>query len=149
MVKAVYDPTNINSSAFDYNNFINTPDLKTVATTGDYDDLTNKPTLATVATLVLLLTHVIAFSVALDGNTVAVSVSDLPISSERVVLLRVTSVTATSAALTVTEHVAVFPFVVFAVKSGLQSKHGKIVGNTLFGDAGESFFIFCGKIRII
>lgn len=50
MVKAVYDPTNINSSAFDYNNFINTPDLKTVATTGDYDDLTNKPTLATVAT---------------------------------------------------------------------------------------------------
>lgn len=27
MVKAVYDPTNINSSAFDYNNFINTPTI--------------------------------------------------------------------------------------------------------------------------
>lgn len=27
MVKSVYDPTNINSSAFDYNNFINTPTI--------------------------------------------------------------------------------------------------------------------------
>lgn len=48
MVKAVYDPTNINSSAFDYNNFINTPNLATVATSWDYDDLSNKPSIPTV-----------------------------------------------------------------------------------------------------
>jgi hypothetical protein len=33
MVKAVYDPTNINRSAFDYNNFINTPTIWDAALT--------------------------------------------------------------------------------------------------------------------
>ncbi len=40
MVKAVYDPTNINASAFDYNNFINTPTIPTAVSDltdgGDY-----------------------------------------------------------------------------------------------------------------
>ncbi len=38
MLKTTYDPTNINASAFDYNNFINTP---TIPTNTDYMDLTS------------------------------------------------------------------------------------------------------------
>jgi hypothetical protein len=77
MTKAVYDPTAINASAFDYGNFINTPTLgtaaaqdvgyfataaqgstadtavqpgglATVATSGSYSDLSNKPTIPTL-----------------------------------------------------------------------------------------------------
>ena len=50
MLKSVYDPNNVNADAFDYTNFINTPSLATVATSGAYSDLSWTPTLATVAT---------------------------------------------------------------------------------------------------
>lgn len=50
MLASVYDPDNIEANAFDYNNFINTPSLAAVATSGDYADLSWTPTLATVAT---------------------------------------------------------------------------------------------------
>ena len=50
MLKATYDPNNVEADAFDYNNFINTPNLAAVATSGDYSDLSNTPTLASVAT---------------------------------------------------------------------------------------------------
>jgi len=45
MLKATYDPCNKNGNAFDYNNFINTPSLCTVATSGKYCDLTWTPTI--------------------------------------------------------------------------------------------------------
>ena len=45
MLKATYDPCNKNWNAFDYNNFINTPSLCTVATSGKYCDLTGTPTI--------------------------------------------------------------------------------------------------------
>ena len=48
MVKSVYDPTNINSSAFDYNNFINTPTIPTtVAQLSDASDYVTDTELAT------------------------------------------------------------------------------------------------------
>ena len=50
MLKATYDPNNISADAFDYTNFINTPTLCTVATSGKYCDLTGTPSLCTVAT---------------------------------------------------------------------------------------------------
>jgi len=50
MLKSTYDPNNISSDAFDYNNFTNTPSLAAVATSGSYNDLTDTPSLATVAT---------------------------------------------------------------------------------------------------
>lgn len=50
MLKATYDPNNIGADAFDYNNFINTPNLAAVATSGAYSDLSWTPTLASVAT---------------------------------------------------------------------------------------------------
>ena len=50
MLASVYDPDSIEANAFDYNNFINTPSLAAVATSGDYADLTWTPTLSTVAT---------------------------------------------------------------------------------------------------
>ena len=50
MLKATYDPNNIAADAFDYTNFINTPTLCTVATSGKYCDLTGTPSLCTVAT---------------------------------------------------------------------------------------------------
>lgn len=50
MLASVYDPDNIAANAFDYNNFINTPSLAAVATSGDYADLSNTPNLASVAT---------------------------------------------------------------------------------------------------
>lgn len=50
MLKATYDPNNVSANAFDYNNFINTPSLAAVATSGAYSDLSWTPTLATVAT---------------------------------------------------------------------------------------------------
>jgi len=50
MLKSVYDPNNKNADAFDYDNFINTPTLCTVATSGKYCDLTGTPSLCTVAT---------------------------------------------------------------------------------------------------
>lgn len=43
MLSSVYDPNNIWADAFDYDNFINTPNLATVATSGSYNDLSNKP----------------------------------------------------------------------------------------------------------
>ena len=45
MLKATYDPCNKNANAFDYTNFINTPSLCTVATSGKYCDLTWTPTI--------------------------------------------------------------------------------------------------------
>jgi hypothetical protein len=39
MLASVYDPNNIASDAFDYTNFINTPSLAAVATSGAYSDL--------------------------------------------------------------------------------------------------------------
>jgi hypothetical protein len=39
MLKATYDPNNVEANAFDYNNFINTPNLAAVATSGAYSDL--------------------------------------------------------------------------------------------------------------
>jgi len=50
MLASVYDPDNVEANAFDYNNFINTPNLAAVATSGAYSDLSWTPTLATVAT---------------------------------------------------------------------------------------------------
>ena len=50
MLASVYDPDNIEANAFDYNNFINTPNLSAVATSGSYSDLSNTPSLAAVAT---------------------------------------------------------------------------------------------------
>lgn len=50
MLKATYDPNNVEANAFDYNNFINTPSLAAVATSGAYSDLSWTPTLASVAT---------------------------------------------------------------------------------------------------
>ena len=50
MLKSTYDPNNVEANAFDYNNFINTPSLAAVATSGLYSDLSWTPTLATVAT---------------------------------------------------------------------------------------------------
>ena len=50
MLASVYDPDNIAANAFDYNNFINTPNLAAVATSGAYSDLSWAPTLASVAT---------------------------------------------------------------------------------------------------
>ena len=50
MLKATYDPNNVEADAFDYNNFINTPSLAAVATSGAYSDLSWTPTLASVAT---------------------------------------------------------------------------------------------------
>ena len=50
MLASVYDPNNVEANAFDYNNFINTPNLAAVATSGDYSDLSWTPTLASVAT---------------------------------------------------------------------------------------------------
>ena len=47
MLKSVYDPNNVSADAFDYTNFINTPSLCTVATSGKYCDLTGKPTIPT------------------------------------------------------------------------------------------------------
>lgn len=48
MVKAVYDPTNINASAFDYNNFINTPTIPTsVLDLTDGDEYVKWPASAT------------------------------------------------------------------------------------------------------
>ena len=45
MLKSTYDPNNKNGDAFDYTNFINTPKLCTVATSGKYCDLTGTPTI--------------------------------------------------------------------------------------------------------
>ena len=45
MLKATYDPCNKNANAFDYTNFINTPTLATVATSGKYCDLSGTPTI--------------------------------------------------------------------------------------------------------
>ena len=45
MLKATYDPCNKNTNAFDYTNFINTPNLCAVATSGKYCDLTGTPTI--------------------------------------------------------------------------------------------------------
>ena len=50
MLASVYDPNNVEANAFDYNNFINTPNLAAVATSGAYSDLSWTPTLASVAT---------------------------------------------------------------------------------------------------
>ena len=50
MLKSVYDPNNIEADVFDYDNFINTPNLATVATSWAYSDLSWTPTLAAVAT---------------------------------------------------------------------------------------------------
>jgi hypothetical protein len=63
---------------------------------------------ATVATAVLLLVHVTALLVALEGETVAVKVDFASLARVRLVLSRLTPVTVT-AALTVTEQVAVWP----------------------------------------
>ena len=68
-----------------------------------------KPEEETVATEVLLEDQVTDLSVALDGVTVAVSVCVSPTVIESDVLLRLTPVTATFCAWTVTEHVAVLP----------------------------------------
>ena len=70
----------------------------------------------TVATEVLLEDQVTDLSVAFDGVTVAVKVSVSPTVMERELLFRLTPVTDTFAAWTVTEHVAVFdPSVVVTV----------------------------------
>ena len=70
----------------------------------------------TVATEVLLDDHVTDLSVAFDGNTVAVKVSVSPTVMDRELLFRLTPVTDTFAAWTVTEHVAVLdPSVVVTV----------------------------------
>jgi len=45
MLSSVYDPNNKAADAFDYTNFINTPSLCTVATSGKYCDLTGTPTI--------------------------------------------------------------------------------------------------------
>ena len=45
MLSVVYDPCNKNDNAFDYNNFINTPNLCAVATSWQYCDLTGTPTI--------------------------------------------------------------------------------------------------------
>ena len=50
MLKSVYDPNNISADAFDYTNFINTPNLCTVATSWLYCDLSWTPSLCAVAT---------------------------------------------------------------------------------------------------
>ena len=47
MMKITYDPNNKNADAFDYDNFINTPNLCTVATSGNYCDLSGLPTIPT------------------------------------------------------------------------------------------------------
>ena len=67
------------------------------------------PELETVATEVLLEAQVTDLSVALEGVTVAVSVSVSPTVMERDVLFKLTPVTETVGVWTVTEHVAVFP----------------------------------------
>ena len=70
----------------------------------------------TVATVVLLDFHVTDLSVAFDGNTVAVKVSVSLTVMERELLFRLTPVTETFAAWTVTVQVAVFdPSVVVTV----------------------------------
>ncbi len=63
----------------------------------------------TVATVVLLDDHVTALLVALEGETVAVSVPVVPAVKDILVLFRETPVTETVPALTVTEQVAVLP----------------------------------------
>ena len=63
--------------------------------------------LVTVATVLSLLDHVTSLLAALDGDTVAVSVSDAPCSSDRLVLFRVTPDTCTTESVTVTVHLAV------------------------------------------
>jgi hypothetical protein len=63
----------------------------------------------TVATDVLLEDHVTDLSVAFEGVTVAVNVWVSPTVIDSDVLLRLTPVTETVLALTVTEHVAFFP----------------------------------------
>lgn len=50
MMKVIYDPNNKNADAFDYTNFINTPSLCTVATSGKYCDLTGTPTIPAALT---------------------------------------------------------------------------------------------------
>ena len=45
MLSSMYDPNNKQADAFDYCNFINTPSLCTVATSGKYCDLTGTPTI--------------------------------------------------------------------------------------------------------
>ena len=67
------------------------------------------PEVDTVAIDVLLEDQVTDLSVALEGVTVAVSVCVSPTVIERDVLFRLTPVTATVCAWTVTEHVAFFP----------------------------------------
>ena len=48
MLSSTYDPCNKQANAFDYTNFINTPSLCTVATSGKYCDLTWLPTIPAV-----------------------------------------------------------------------------------------------------
>ena len=67
------------------------------------------PEVETVATVVLLDDQVTLLFVALDGDTVAVSVCVWPSVSVRLVWFRLTPVTGTVGALTVTEQVAVLP----------------------------------------
>ena len=50
MLSSTYDPCNKNSNAFDYCNFINTPLLCTVATSGKYCDLSGLPTIPAALT---------------------------------------------------------------------------------------------------
>ena len=57
MLKSTYDPNNVWANAFDYTNFINTPNLATVATSGSYSDLSNKPTIPTVNNATLTITQ--------------------------------------------------------------------------------------------
>ena len=66
------------------------------------------PLASTVAIAVLELVQVTVLSVASSGFTVATRVSDSPSLSSRLVLFSVTSVTAMTFLLTVTEHVADF-----------------------------------------
>ena len=86
MTKLVYDPNNIWADVFDYTNFINTPNLSTVATSGDYDDLLNKPTIPTVNNATLTIqkngTTINTFTSNASSNvtaniTVPTKVSDL------------------------------------------------------------------------
>ena len=50
MLSSMYDPNGKCADAFDYNNFINTPSLCTVATSGKYCDLSGTPTIPTALT---------------------------------------------------------------------------------------------------
>ena len=69
----------------------------------------------TVATLVLLLVHVTVLSVASEGLTVAVNVSELPFVIVADDLFKLIPVTATVELVTVTLQEAVRPLLVFAV----------------------------------